>query len=222
MNTVLIIDTETTGLDPNADQLIEVGAIIYSMEAHTSLVTYSSLVHRAFGGNAARAINGIPDAALPFGTPLDRIIDSLDKFTKRCDAICAHNAAFDRSFLPQIADTLPWICTRSDVQWPRGEQGASLVSTCLAHGLGVSHAHRALTDCTLLARLFDRVHEMGHDLSMVLERGLRPKGLFAAQVSYEDRELAKKAGFSWQKPYWIRTMARDDVSMLPFSVVELS
>lgn len=41
---VLIIDTETTGLDPKSDHVIEVGAIVYSVEHGCSLASYASLL----------------------------------------------------------------------------------------------------------------------------------------------------------------------------------
>jgi DNA polymerase-3 subunit epsilon len=51
---VLILDVETTGLDPKADQAIEVGAILYSVEHATTLAAASTLIRSE--SNAAEAI----------------------------------------------------------------------------------------------------------------------------------------------------------------------
>ncbi len=217
---ICIVDTETTGLDPKKDAVIEIGAILYSLEYHTTIASYSSLVFAH--GNAAEAINGIPPAALRGVPEFAEASMQLRDFAVHADAMVAHNASFDRGFLPDMEK--PWICTKSDFKWPKADLGASLVVTALAHGLGVSSAHRALTDCRLIARLLERVHEMGLDVGAMLARGLRPKGKFVANVSYDERELAKKAGFSWvpESKSWIATIAREDAAALPFKVREVA
>lgn len=217
MKAILIVDTETTGLDPDVDLVLEVGAVLWSVEHKTTMVAYSSLVKR-ITGNPAFAVNGIPEGALPLGAPFECALADVEELAARADAIVAHNAEFDRAFLPTLTAHMPWICTKSDVKWPRAEQGASLVATVLAHGLGVASAHRALTDCRLIVRLLERCHELGHDVNAMLERGLRPKARFVAQISYDDRENAKAAGFRWEKPHWVRTMAVEDAAALPFPV----
>ena len=52
--------------------------------------------------------------------------------------------------------------------------------------------------------------------------GLEPRRLFRAQVSYEDRHLAKQAGFRWNDPVqgaWTRRLRDRDLSDLDFNVV---
>ena len=84
-------------------------------------------------------------------------------------------------------------------------------------------AHRALADCLILARLFERVVELGHDVREMLRRGLEPKATYQAMVSYGDRELAKTAGFTWdgEAKRWTRRLAAEDVKGLPFRVVQI-
>jgi DNA polymerase-3 subunit epsilon len=222
MKTILILDTETTGIDPATSTTIEVGVILYSVEHGTSLMSYASLLEAK--ENPAEAINRIPAAALG-GHNASQAWADVETMADRADAIVAHRAEFDRGFVTQhLRDVKPWICSKFDLEWPRGKPGESLVQLALEHDLGVAYAHRALADCDLLARLFTRVREMGVDVAEMLRRALRPKADFVALVSYEDRELAKKAAFQWDgiARQWKRRMFLEDVDKLPFRVRQVA
>lgn len=216
----LIVDTETTGLDPATDAVIEIGVILYDVYHQTSLVHFSTLTERR-KENPCEAINRIPSAALAsFVSPLDGSV-ILGSLIAAADVIVAHNAEFDASFL-SAGDwtTLQWLCTKSDFYWPRQTRpGESLVSLALNHGIGVASAHRALTDCQLIAALFDRMT----DLQAMFTYAQRPKATFQALVSYDEREKAKTAGFEWDavKKRWARRMAIEDAAVLPFKTVTL-
>ncbi|MGB5241863.1 MAG: 3'-5' exonuclease, partial [Prochlorococcaceae cyanobacterium] len=58
---LLILDTETTGLDPERDQCIEVGAVLFHVPSRAVLSQLSLLL--PCHSNPAKAINGI-DAAV--------------------------------------------------------------------------------------------------------------------------------------------------------------
>jgi len=214
----LIVDTETTGLDPAKDAVIEIGCILYSVEHQTSLVSFSSLIPNVTE-NPCENINRIPSAALAamgaiYYAPFSPMIDA-------ADVLVAHNADFDQSFLRDEWRSKPWACTRFDFAWPRQmRDGESLATLVLAHGIGVMSAHRALTDCQLIAALFDRMT----DLPAMFARAMRPKGTFVAMVSYDDREKAKAAGFQWEAATkrWFRRMAIEDAAALPFKTLQLA
>jgi DNA polymerase-3 subunit epsilon len=228
MRNVLIVDTETTGLDPAVDRVIEIGAILYSLEAASPLACVSYLLRSENATNPAASVNRIPEAALRYVDHLDvqpLAFRLLDEMAKSAACILAHNAAFDRSFLAGLGyfPDRPWICTKEDLAWPRqSKPGASLVVLALDHDLGVAYAHRALADCDLIARLLTRCHELGHDLPAMLERAARPKLTYRALVDYKRRELAKAHGFQWQPDaqIWARRIAPEDVEALalPFGV----
>lgn len=224
----LIIDTETSGLGDDAE-LIEIGLILYSVKNQCTLQEFSTLLPAS--KNEAESINRIKPAALSemAGVDSDHVARCYaDLAYTKADALIAHNAEFDRPrFLtwlfgkdgPRLA-TAPWLCTMSDFKWPLAtrEQG-SLINLALDHGIGVASAHRALTDCRLIASLFDRMS----DLQQMFQIALRPKGLFQALVSYDDRELAKQAGFKWngRDRTWTRTMALEDAAQLQFQTRRL-
>jgi DNA polymerase-3 subunit epsilon len=216
----LIVDTETTGLDPQKDAVIEIGCVLYSVAHQTTLIQFSTLIYAA--SNAAESVNRITPAALAdiedrYPLNLGNVYAPL---IADADLIVAHNADFDRSFLAGDWHGKPWVCTKFDFTWPRqAREGESLVSLALNHGIGVASAHRALTDCQLIAALFDRMT----DLQSMFARAMRPKATFRALVSYDDREKAKASGFQWNgaKKEWTRRMAIEDAAELPFKVLEL-
>jgi DNA polymerase-3 subunit epsilon len=221
----LIIDTETNGLEDTA-QVIEVGAILYSVENQCSLQEMSTLLPSL--KNAAEPINRIKVTALAeieLTRSVSFAMELLFAMSKAADVYVAHNSEFDSKkvfgdtrFLPLAS--LPWICTMSDFKWPLAtkEQG-SLINIALDHGVGVASAHRALTDCRLIAALFDRMA----DLSAMFEVAMRPKGLFQALVPFERKDEAKAAGFKWNgaDKTWTRQMAIEDTAALGFPVRQI-
>lgn len=219
INRCLIIDTETTGLTPQTAKLIEFGAVLYSVKNQTTLVQYSTLL--PCDQNPLVKVNRISDAALAEIEPGWYADTLVDRLRASADVIVAHNAEFDRQWLGgawrDVQTAKPWLCTMTDFDWPQqNKPGDSLVNLALAHGIGVASSHRALSDCQLIAALFDRMT----DLQAMFMRAMRPKFLYEAQVSYDDREKAKAMGFRWEPEKtgkrWVRRMAEEDAFALPF------
>ncbi len=228
---LLIIDTETTGTDPQQDRVIEIGAVLYSATHQSPLAQLSYLLDSP--DNAAEPINRIPPAALSI-LPKSlqyQSLSLLQGMATEANYIIAHNAEFDAQWfddskLPILRDCnqkpLPWLCSMADMTWPKQSRPSqSLINLALDHGIGVSSAHRALTDCQLLAELFTRLE--ADELNRLICQASRPKALFKALVSYDDRQLAKDAGFRWHAAdkTWRRRMAVEDAPQLPFPVVQL-
>jgi DNA polymerase-3 subunit epsilon len=224
MRNVLLLDTETTGTS-DADVCIEAAIVLFNVQHAAPIRSFASLIRAE--SNSAESVNRIPAAMLRNAPSPEYVWSVIGRHAEQADVIVAHNADFDRRFVPAIAHNgQPWICSMDDLQWPASTNNKSLVSLALAHGLGVAHAHRALADCDLLSRLLTRVHEMGHDLAAFLARGLRPKALFESLQPYEENEKAKLAGFRWDRPeaprMWSRKMAIEDIGSLPFKVRRIS
>lgn len=226
MKRILFLDTETSGLDPKVDHLIEVGLVLWDVQHRAVLQASSWLVQAP--SNAAEHVNGIPAAVLPQGLSRRGIEAQVMGYAADADVIVAHNAEFDRAWLPELAN-MAWVCSCFDIEWPgryragtierEGERpGHSLVALCLAHGVGVADAHRALADCLLLARLLERVAELGHDIDAMLARAMRPKVKVVSLAPFERKDEVKAAGFRWDPgaKVWWRTIAAEDVAALPF------
>lgn len=225
LDLVLILDTETTGLDPAKDRVIEIAVIQYHL-THGAIAAYSELICSERSDNPAQALNRIKPEALAWGAIAENAWETVRWLANPCDAILAHNADFDRQWVPpSVAEAidLPWIDTCDGVTWPQEGTSKSLVQLCLDHGVAVHSAHRALTDCLLLASLLDRCLERGVNLRALLARGLRPAALFQAIVSFDHKDKAKDAGFHWDAPTkrWLRKMAIEDAASLPFRTMQV-
>jgi DNA polymerase-3 subunit epsilon len=190
MSLITIIDTETTGVDPERDQIVEVAAILYSLSHAAPIESISYLVPCA--ENPAIIVNGIAPNLTTLSEDMGLVLDNMEA---RSIAYVAHNASFDQSFLKR--DAIPFVCSMRHIDWPVPCGSKALVAIALAHGIGVASAHRAMADCDTISRLLTRVHEMGVDLEQLIARALLPRVKIKALVSYDDRQLAKDARFQW-------------------------
>lgn len=234
MKNVLILDVETQGLEPDEHQIIEVGYVLWSVEYRTIRECYSSLFFAE--SNAAEPFNAIPAALLQTsGDDPDITWEIVANAARQADCVVAHSAPFDRDFVEiepsknasaatmfatlEPLLSLPWLCTLEDLVWPVTPASRSLVNIALAHGVAVTCAHRAINDCLLLARLFERIDDIDDRLHLAMQRAARPKARFIARTSYDDKDKAKAAGFHWNGRVWHRTMAIEDAAKLGFEVV---
>jgi len=221
---LLILDTETTGLDPSDHQCIEIGVILFHVPSRSVLAQNSFLLPAIT--NAAEIINKIPPEITQLDQPWEVGLKYFEALLDKADLVLAHNASFDRQWfglhsLPEIAK--PWICTLEDISWP-SELGLksrpSVKDLALAYEIPVWSAHRALTDCIYLAEVLRRCS----DLETLLMQGLEPRTLMKADVSYEERHLAKDSGFRWNDPIrgaWTRRISQREIRKLPFPVTNV-
>ena len=80
--TLLIIDTETSGLDPEAHHCLEIGAILFDVPSRQILAQMSCLL--PVESNAAEAINRIPAAVTRSATTLETRTRLLPGASERC------------------------------------------------------------------------------------------------------------------------------------------
>lgn len=207
---IAVVDTESTGVDPKEDRVIEASWALVHV-ATAKVLEIHSRCFRA-SSNKAEPINGIPVALLAEADELsDIVLDS------EVTAIVAHNAEFDRQWDVFLPAELPWLDTR-DWRWPRASADSTLVQVALAHGVGVTSAHRAYTDVLTTCALLERVHEIGVPLSEQLEYARRPRQTYEALVPFAQKDLAKTAGFRWEpeRKRWVRRMLPEDAAKLAF------
>ena len=219
---LLILDTETTGLDPAEHRCIEVGAVLFHVPQRAVLSQISFLL--PCQSNPAQAINGIAAEVSRLPQPWQPALACFEAMVEAAEVVVAHNAGFDRQWFghgPLPAITKPWLCSMEDLRWPAERQlraTPSVRDLALAYGVPVWAAHRALTDCIYLAQVFERCA----DLEQLLEAGLAPRRLYRARLSYEERHKAREAGFRWNEPIsgaWSRRLSEQEASLLSFPVV---
>lgn len=211
----LIIDVETTDVDPNSGELIEIGAVVYDFEHYSPSESWSFLIRPENAtldslNTEALKVHGIaPEMVLKHGITRDTAIARLLDLSKGVDAAVAHNAEFEKVWLPEIET--PWVCTMTDIEWP-GSHGRKLSDIALCLGVGVVRAHRAIEDVLTVADMFTRCQRYGHDLLPQVKAAMAPSLRYRAHVSFETKDLAKEQGFNWdrdRKTWWKNLRASD-------------
>ena len=215
MSIIAIVDLETTGLDLKKDRVIEASWAYVDVDTAKVISIHSKIWTSPT--NEAKGVNGIPKALLAYGEPFQAV-----KLGNDLQAILAHNAAFDSAW-GAFDSTAPWLCTKDDFEWPGCPSGKKLIEVALAHGVGVVSAHRAFADVLTLCLTLERAHEKVPLREMLAKAG-QPRKTYAALVSYDDREKARAAGFSWQSAakLWTKRLTAEAANSLPFKVREVA
>ena len=191
METVAVIDFETTGISPSqGDRATEVAIVL--MRAGQVVDRFQSLMNTGVRvPGFITQLTGITNAMVAAAPPAERVMAEASRFVGGAPMV-AHNAAFDRKFwlhelaLAGLAAPQPFACTvllsrRLYPQAPNHRLGSMVAY----HGLprtGV--AHRALADAEMAAALLVRIqhdlhHRHGvpvpdHALLMALQRCAKP------------------------------------------------
>lgn len=148
----LFVDVETTGLDAETDEIIEIAVVtfIYALDGRIIDVGEPFQSFRDPGRPIPPevvALTGITDAMVA-----DQTIDlmTLEGMVTPAALVIAHNAAFDRRFIERLCPAFagkPWACSMTEVDWvAEGFEGLKLAY--LAMGAGFFYdRHRAANDC---------------------------------------------------------------------------
>ena len=97
MNDIVAIDIETTGLDPDRDAIIEVGAVKFN--GNRVEAEWSSLVNPArHVPEFITGLTGIDDAMLRNAPTFREIARQVERFVGD-SAVLGHNVRFDLGFL---------------------------------------------------------------------------------------------------------------------------
>ncbi|SDN74382.1 3'-5' exonuclease [Polaromonas sp. JS666] len=203
---VVILDTETTGLDASRDQIMELALLRIQVDTQTGLATGPVQVYDGLRDpgmpvpKIAREITGITDGMLA-GQQLD--MARVGSLLEGADLVIAHNAGFDRPFveglIPQ-AQALNWACSFADIDWTAAGHSSAKLSY-LASELGWFYdAHRAEMDChALLAVLMAELPGQGvNGLAHLLSSARLPSyRLQATGAPFAAKELLKNRGYRW-------------------------
>jgi len=159
---VIIMDTETTGLDAKEDRLVELAGVrLEDGKPYSSLVNprrsippEARAIHHISPEEVSSAIDELP--------ALEEMNSTLINLSAR-RIYAAHNAKFDRGFIERIYPELDleWICTYkcSVITWPDAPSHGNQV---LRYYLGLDlkgklpeglFPHRALYDCIVTREL---------------------------------------------------------------------
>jgi DNA polymerase-3 subunit epsilon len=220
---VVVLDTETTGLDQAKEAIIELALLRVDIDNATGLPVGPVQVYDGLEDpgkpipKEAVAITGITDADVQ-GKRLDEV--RVAELLAGADLIVAHNAGFDRPFvearLPQFAQ-FAWACSFADIDWKAQGRGSAKLEM-LAQALGLFYdAHRAEMDChALLAVLAASLPTGGGTgMAQLLRAAQAPSfRLSATNAPFDSKDLLKARGYRWNadKRVW-HTRLGDDAAL---------
>ena len=199
--TMVLLDTETTGLSSDAASIIELGMV---------KVSYSPLKKRLTSIIDVISLYEDPHVPIPpLISELTGITDTLvagHRFDEAMIAnwladdslIVAHNAAFDRPFFDKRfknLDHLAWACSMNGIDWPTlGFESRKLEYLLLRLGW-FYEGHRATTDCQAMAWLIHLVPNALTDLLAGVDR--RTVLVRAFGAPFDVKEALKARGYRW-------------------------
>ena len=163
MGFCLILDTETTGLDFEKDEIIEIAIRkwIYHKKDHyliKPIEEYSALNEPVNNeiSEAITEITGITKADV-LGKKIDWSV--VARLIHESDFVLAHNAGFDRPMIEavpavsEISSSKIWACSLAQVDWAKkGFLSSKQELLSIFHGFHYA-GHRALTDIDALANI---------------------------------------------------------------------
>lgn len=225
MEIVILVDVETTGLNPETDKIIELGAVAYDPEKKKILGTFSQLCKPGKENpvsNEITQITGITQKEVEtFGVSEGTLLYNFEQWfgiwaVDEVNQIffAAHNAPFDKGFLLALKEAslfgfndYRWIDTKEDLPFPN-----SVTSRKLIHlvpeicGFVNPFSHRALFDAISTAKLLG-----AFDWELVKRRINQEKWRVTALVTYHERETAKEAGFRWNGNAWQKDLYESEL-----------
>ena len=194
---VLVLDTETTGLDWRSESIIELAMLAVDIDIQTGHPVGDVEVYEDFE-DPGRPIppeitnlTGITNKDV-MGQKLNE--DKIKDMVARADLIVAHNAGFDRPFVEnrlEVFEHKAWACSFAGIDWKaQGLGSAKLEFLCSELGWFYD-AHRAQVDCHALLRV----------LSADLKTSSESKPLTGLQQLFKSAENARTIVKAFGSPF---------------------
>ena len=207
---ILILDTETTGLDWRAENIIELAMLSVDVDLHTGQPVGVLEVYEDFEDpgrpipSEIVKLTGITDHDVK-GQKLNEV--KINAMVERADLIVAHNAGFDRPFVEnrlEVFEHKAWACSFAGINWKaQGLGSAKLEFLCSELGWFYD-AHRAQVDCHALLRvLSSNLKTQPDDLPtsgflQLLKSAEQARTVVKAFGSpFESKDKLKARGYRW-------------------------
>jgi DNA polymerase-3 subunit epsilon len=220
LQTGVVLDTETTGLSSQDDQVIELGMIAFEFDpvlgtVHGVREVFDELEdpRRPIPPETTQ-VHHITDAMVQG----KRINDAaVEKVIADASVIIAHNASFDRPFVEKrwpVFKDKQWVCSIKDIDWKSEGVGSAKLEYLLQTQGIFYEAHRAETDCWALLELLNAVLPQSQQpaLLRLLESLNQPQvRLYATGSPFDSKDLLKARGYRWAPEIkcWHRQLGGD-------------
>jgi DNA polymerase-3 subunit epsilon len=216
----VILDVETTGLNPESDDVIQIALRPFFVNPETGEISgLKSAIH--FLGEPSRAlpqiitdITGFTDEDLKgHAIPWKKIAGVLS----RCKFIVAHNASFDRKFVDaalrrfgvQVTGDAIWCCSMTQIDWtPVCRPSRALEVLSAWHGFYYD-SHNAVADVDATLHLLRQADYMQALLSAAGRSDYR---VFAAGSLRDENHLLKGRRYRWNPDVmcWWKMLATEE------------
>ena len=202
--TGIILDTETTGLDHRADEIIELGMIKFEFDTAGQIFR----VVDEFQGFREPLLPITPEITKITGITMDMVSgqsidpDKVEAFISDTVIVIAHNAAFDRPFCEKPWKGFAgksWACSMSEIDWQAQGFEGQMLGYILA-GCGLFHdGHRAVEDCRALLEILARPLPSGAlTLKQLLDRArLATVRIWAEGAPFSKKDILKARDYRW-------------------------
>lgn len=201
----IFLDLETTGLNPDIDEIVEIGMVPFTYGAQGE-------IH-----SVEEPFSMLREPSVPISEEITKItsitnemvhghrIDPNDvfEFAQSAGLIVAHNASFDRVFLEKFAPDFsekPWACSMSQVPWKEeGFDGRRL--SHIAAGFGFFYdAHRAVEDCWAGIEVLSRTLPVSGELAMsrlLFDARMDTQRIWAVNAPFDFKDILRARGYKW-------------------------
>lgn len=212
-NLSMIIDFETTGVDPESCEIIEFAYILCDENLNV-LMSASHLIKPINRlPKEIVELTGITDDMLKFGTYLSDYQQHFPSLLKEVKTIIAHNGInFDFQILKRLGcDLSDKVLVDTLIHLPLKKTTTSkrLNHLCADYEIFLTNGHRALNDCQALHSLLSKF-----DFQEIVNRAKSKIIDTVAIVSYEKKEIVKKLGFMWQDGKWRKQVLECEIKQL--------
>jgi DNA polymerase-3 subunit epsilon len=200
-------DLETTGLDPAVDVITEVGMALWDTEAKTIVRMMNFLVQTPDNptwNEQVLALSDItPEVCATHGYDSERGLKQFLLWYQSADITVAHNGrSFDIKFIASWAEKhgyalpeKPMIDTLVDLESQLNPRFSKKLPYLAAdHGFLNPFPHRALFDVVTMLKILSQ-----YDLDEAILMANTPSVQLIAEVSFDQKDLAKARGFYWKE-----------------------
>ena len=218
LKTAVFIDTETTGMDPSSDRIIELSLVRCTYSFNRRVLLSIDAYYDEFEDPGRpippgiTELTGITDEMVR-GHHFDN--DEVARILAGRPLLIAHNARFDRPMFDlrwPLFNNLAWACSMTEIDWDAlGSGGRKLEYLVQSRGW-FYQAHRAYIDCLAVIWL---LHLEPDAMQMLLDSAIkRDYRLWAVGAPFAVKDELKNQGYrfdgarrTWYKNFPDKTAA---------------
>lgn len=201
----LFVDVETTGLNPDQNEIIELAMVPFTYSLEGRIFSIGEPFHqlREPKDPIPAEITTITGITQEMVTGQEFDSEAIEAFIENADLIVAHNASFDRRFLENYSPAFemkPWACSIQQVDWrSEGFEGTRL--GYLVAGAGYFYdRHRAVNDCYAAIELLAMpLPQSGSPaFKQLLEKARLPTWrIWASHAPFDLKDVLRERGYRW-------------------------